>query len=527
MRIRWFCLAILIAGIGIGGCRGKRTSPEQIRAFVEEFEQSTEVLERQEILNSWEFCTQGYSDSLGYYRNLHRRFVSQPSWYLLSKEYLEETQDASLRARLETINRRSARFVVDGAMPLAGIIDSLAATRQHLQPVFEGKPVSAAEVMTVLGTDSSRYRRQEAWQSLMAVGDQMAGSVAFLARQRNRAAGRIGFLSYYDLMLSADGLDKSAYLGWLQEWNRLTMEPYRRGLESLRANLGIEDVRPWDIEYIRNADDRTLAMYYPAEAAMPRLKGTMNGLGINLDDWPIYFSPQVAPDIVHADGVFRVHPPDDIRVVFETGSGPAALKRLFAQAGRALYIMHSLASDNPSLRPPANAYEEGMARLLGGMVTLDDWERKYAAVPDSTLAAMAARRQFVYLYDIRLILVDLLFEYEMYKNPTIDLHQVYRELYERHLLMPYPEDLKGWGAQPAFIDNPVGLQNELIGAGIAAHVYHYLMGRQGAVVDLPVTGEFLLQNFYSPVSNESWEQLLVRVTGEKFNPQYLLELSGL
>lgn len=361
--------------------------------------------------------------------------------------------------------------------------------------------------------------------ALAALGEQTAGGVTQLMKLRNRAAARIGFNSYYDLMLSADGLDKSEYLGWLREWDRLSAEPYRRALDSVARDLGGENLRPWDIDFARG--NLNPVEYYPVEQQVPRLKSTLMGIGFNLDKWPIYFANGAIPAEDPSGGVIKVHIPDDIRVATALAAGPEPLGKLLSQAGRALYAAHINQNDFLLAQPPAPCFEWGMGKMMKGLAALDAWKLKYAAIPEPTIIEAAARRRFMLLHDLRLMLVHLSFEYEMYKNPTNDLHQVYRELFERYMMFPYPEKVKDWAVQLDYIVNPVGMQNRLVGAGIAAQVYHYLMEKNGAVLDQPQTGEFLANSLWRSGGAQTWQDLLLQVTGEKFNPRYLMEYPGL
>lgn len=508
-----------------GGCRHGHVPQEEIRAFIDDYERSAEFLDRQETITRWEYFTTGYSDSMKYYHDLASAFASRASWYTLSQQYSELTEDTTLLTKLELIHRRSARDVIDRSGAVARLMDSLAGAARQFQPVFESKPATVTDVEQILAADSNRFRRQDAWMALAARGEQLAGGITVLVKWRNRAAARIGFNSYYDLMLSADGLDKSEYLGWLREWDRLSAEPYRRALDSVARSLDVRDLRPWDIEFTRNSI--ATPEYYPVDSQMARLKSTLAGIGFDLDKWPVYVSYGTYPAGDPSGGVFPVNIPGDIRVIADSASGPGPLEKLFSQTGRALYAAHIGGKDFLLAYPPAPCFDWGMGIIFGGLTALDAWQLKYAAIPEPTVIETAARRRFIQLHDLRLMVVDLLFEYEMYKNPTSDLHQVYRELFERYMMFPYPENVREWAVRLDYIVNPVGMQNRLVGTAVAAQVYHYLMEKNGAVLDQPSTGEFLAQSLWRPGGVHTWQDVLFQATGEKFNPRYLLEYPGL
>jgi hypothetical protein len=357
------------------------------------------------------------------------------------------------------------------------------------------------------------------------LGEQTAGKITQLTKLRNRAATRIGFNSCYDLMLSADGLDKSEYLGWLREWDQSSAEPYRRALDSVARSLGVESLRPWDIDFA--CGSQIPVEYYPAEQQLPRLKSTLMAIGFNLDKEPIYFVKGMIPAEDPSGGVIKVHIPDDIRVATDVVAGAESLQRLFSQAGRALYASHISQNDFLLAQPCAPCFEWAMGKIVEGLTALDAWKLKYTAIPEPSVVETAACRRFRQLYDLRLALVNLSFEYEMYKNPTNDLHQIYRELFERYMMFPYPENVKAWAAQLGYVINPVGMQNRLVGTAVAAQIYYFLIEKNGAILDQSQTGTFLADSLWRSGAVQPWQELLLQVTGERFNPRYLLEYPGL
>jgi hypothetical protein len=127
---------------------------------------------------------------------------------------------------------------------------------------------------------------------------------------------------------------------------------------------------------------------------------------------------------------------------------------------------------------------------------------------------------------LRLQLVDLMFEYEGYKNPHRDLNELYWGLFERYMLLPRHDDIKPWAATIELIDRPLALHNDLLGRIIAAQTLAYLRRTSGVVVGNAETRSFLVQNYFRFGSRYDWRELLQRGTGESLNPKYLLALPG-
>jgi hypothetical protein len=521
------CAGLVILFLTLNSCRTSQVTRNEIVDFIDDYEKKAEFLSRQSSLSQWQYYTDGRSDSLEYFQNLYATLISDSKRLSLVKKYRTLISDEPYRRKLDVIYRESFRSVIEHKTVIKKTKDSLIAVAKRYNFVFEGKPSTEDRLRQILSTDKDRFRRCEVYKSLTSRGDKLAGGLETLARLRNQAAARLGYNSYYDLMLMADGIEKTEHIDFLNELDRLTSEPYKQALDSLAESLNLDDLQIWDIEYALNYTGFNPDTHYPKDNQLSLMKGTFRGLGFNIGAWPIYFAPKVTTGDDPGSRILPVNVPDDIRIITDIKSGYASLSNLFAQVGRAIYAVHIDKSDFLLAQAPAPCFEIAMARIITNMIDLDSWKKIYAGIPEQQVMEMAARRDFRRLFNLRMNLVHLFFERELYADPYADLTRKYSEIFEKYLMIPCNLGIKPWAARTECIDRPVTIQNNLLAECITAQTYSYLKKKYGSVLDNQHTREFLVQNYYRFGRSEDWQTLLARGTGEKLNPRYILEYCGI
>jgi hypothetical protein len=504
-------------------CGTRHISQNEIVAFIKEFEKKAEYISRQKALYQWEYYTRGRSDSLEYYLAAERSIGNDPQQVSIIKKYLSLTKDEIYHRKLELIYRRCLRMVIDADPQILRVIDSLAGDIRKYRPTFEGQTYTVGQLLQMAVSESDSERRHQLYSASTAGGPGFAEGLAMLARMRNHAVSRLGYNSYYDLMLQADGVDKGDFSDLLEELDRLSSDSYRQALESLKNTRGVNYIRPYDIDYLFRQTDMQAAVYYPANAQASLVESTLGGLGFRLRAWPIYFAPMVASDQSAATKIVARHIPDDIRIPTDIANGRESLERLFSQTGLALYTANIDPQDFLLALPPAPCFEQGMAQVITGLTELSAWHRKYAGMPEPLVLELKMKNDFMRLHELRLALVNILFEQEIYADPFADLQEVYGGLFEKYMMYPLGADYYPWAIDINYISNSVSMQNDLIGGCIAAQTYHYLKEKYDRVLDDQHTREFLVQNIFRFGSRDDWQALLSRGTGERLQAKYYFE----
>ncbi len=510
----------------LAACSTKQTTQKDLGAFVSEYEKKIEYVERSLAQEQWEYFTLGYSDSLAFYHTLYRDLHADQDRLQDIKSVLALADDPALKRRLEIIYGNYLRGVVTANGAVARLVDSLQTISRVRRIVFEGSSTTTAELRSILKHDDNAARRREAYTVLTSPDHELIAGLASLARLRNQVVARFGYNSYFDLMLIADGLDRSDMNDILRQVDEWSRDAYKVMLDSLKNSLGIDSPGPWDIERALYAAEDAAAGYLPATGQMALADATMSGLGIKLGALPIYFADQ---DSSFADPVghsLPIHVPDDIRVPTFLADGLPSVRRLFRQLGEALYLSNIEQDEAILARPSAPCFRYGMADVISHFASMDGWLRKYAGMPEPMVMQVHASRSALRLYHLRLLLVQIMFEKQLYANPSGDITAAYRSLFEQYMMIPavggsIPTDLV-----MGYITDPVQHQNELVGKCVRAQVYRYLRERYGSVLDNERTREFMVHNFYRFGALDNWKTLLQRGTGEPLNVSYLIIDSG-
>ncbi len=519
-RILLYALSVILLS-----CTTRQISQEEIVAFIDDYEKKIEFIERRLAEETWDYATRGMSDSLAFYEELYRRLHADPGRLSSLKSYLTVVDDAALKRKLDLIYRNYMRGVIPADRAIRRLTDSLLAIYGESRIRFEGAFVTADQLREIIRSDPDRERRREACRALAGTDERLTDGLVSLSRMRNQVAARFGYNSFFDFMLVADGLDRPGLEETMSRLDELSGNAYAAALDSLKAALGVEEIRACDVAHALYRSEHRAAAYLPAGGQMKLIEATLMGLGIKLEAMPVYFAEQDVSADVLPGRALPVHVPTDIRVPTLVSDGLPSVRRLFAQVGRAIYFSR-IEQDNPLLaRPPAPCFEDAMAGMISGLVPLDGWARKYAGMPEPVVRELRMARHLLRLHQLRLMLVHVAFEKELYTNQPGSAGGLYRVLFEKYMMMPADAASIPVDVVMDYIAHPVRYQNELIGDCIRAQTYHYLNERYGSVLDNQRTREFLVQNFCRFGALDDWETLVRRGTGEPLTVSYYLESS--
>ncbi len=527
MKRSWIIWIVIgLTAAGLSSCKTRQISRDEIYAFIGDYEKQLDFIDRRLAEEKWTYYTTGEADSLEIYQRAYDKLNADPARLSDIKSYITLVDDPDTQRKLELISRRLMRGVVKADPAVAALADSLGRATATWRHEFRGQMMTADELRNTALTASSRAERREAYTVLSSPGEVLTDGLAALARMRNHIVSRLGYNSYYDLMLTADGLNKTDFFDLLDRLEKLSADGYRSGLDSLKRTLGIDVIHLTDIEYALHQSEVVAAGYVPADRQIQMVEATLAALGTKLLNMPIYFGDRDSTAVEMADPVLAVHVPQDIRVPVKLENGLPSLMRLFDQVGRAVYLARIEQDDVLFARPPAPCFAAGMADIFRGMTVFDGWRLQYAGMPEPLVSRLSSAGEFARLFRLRLMLVDLWFEKELYSNPAPNLADIYGNLIQTYLLVPSgsvppPVDLVA-----DWISEPMHMQNDLVGKCIQMQTYHYLHDKYQSVLDNQHTREFLVQNFFRFGAADDWQELLRRGTGEPLTPAYYLEYYG-
>lgn len=520
-------LAAFLFVLTFAACQTTQIAQDDIIGFVDDYEKKAEYVNRRVSQCLWEYYTENNADSLEYYQELQRRLNYDHQLLSKVKEFRSRISDEDYAHKLDKIYRQGLRNMISKRSEIKHLTDSLIAVFNQNQFSFEGKAINKTTLEDIISTDSDRDRRQAAFRVLNAPGEKVSDGIKRLARLRNQATVSLGYNSFFDLMLIADGLSREEYNNFIQELDQLTAEPYRSVLDSLADLLKVDNIQPWDINFVLGLDADRFDGYFPESNQVALANATLKGLGININNWPIYIASAVTVIKEDVNIYLPVHIPEDVRLVVSPGSGYQSFKEYCGLLGQAVYAVHMDRTNYLNTTPTAPCFGSAMAMIIQRMIDKDVWLRRYAGMPEPEVIKISSSSAIIHLIDLRKALVHVHFEKEIYKNPYADMDQLYATLFEKYMFISPEVENNTWATDIDLIKKPVYLPNLLFAQCIVGQTYNYLEKKYGSIVDNTHTREFMVQNYYRFGGSTDWRILVSRGTGEELNPEYLLKYCGI
>jgi len=418
------------------------------------------------------------------------------------------SKSASLidRRRLEVLRSQSALSQIRESGTVAALRDSL--TGLFLSRGFD--VWMGEKSLTANGAD-----REAQYRSATAVGKQASDLVIRLIEGRNRLARETDFKNYFLCLLETKGFGEEEFVALLSNLKELTDEPYRRAIGGKSA------LHIWELNGLQRDILSKFDFRFPVESHLSWLKASLQRIGFDIDNLPIYFDTEVLANQNPSASAFLIRVPGDIRLVARLNNGAAAFQGLAEAVGGALSAAHYGGREELFGVTIDSAWSFGMQRIVSRLCRQSSWLTSYAGL---SAAAAQQYREALVMYDaieVRLGLVRLRFALEAYRIPPRELNELFWDLCEEYLSVVADDDLAPWAADLSNIEHPLAPMDLLVGDIIAAQTLAFLEREYGSVVDNKNTSSFLVQNYYRFGSRYSWRQLLQRGTDERLNPAYL------
>ncbi len=505
-----------------GVIRSQDNSAVGSDAFISDFSQKLEFLNRHIALEKWKQLTTGRNDSLDTYRQWYAELTGNPKNPDAVAGLQKTEKDRHTLRQLELLNRLVLFSVVDNTPEIAHHLDSMKRAIGNPTFSFEGNTVDRPSLEEIIASNTNRQRRHEAYLSLYSKSSANAEAIQLLARMRNKEAAVYGYKSYYSMMLAANGLNEDILNSLIEEINDLTAGPYQKTIDSLKRVLNVNKLNVWDIDYAFRRTRSRSAGYFTSDKHLRLAKATYAGMGIKLDALPVYITE---PDVgVERSGtsLIGVAVPNDFRIPVTARGNKDGFLEFMTAIGEALYGYNMDKAEYLYQKPPAPVLNSAVYWLVTDIVENDNWNRKYAGMPEPLVLAMRTQNRFLKLYRIRKALAMIAFEQALYKDPFSDLNSKYAAYLDKYLGIGSQPDKSPWADEYDLVRNPAKSANELIGFAIGSQLSAYLEGKYGDILDNQRTREFLVHNIFRFGAREEWQLLIERATGEAVSAKYLI-----
>lgn len=385
---------------------------------------------------------------------------------------------------------------------------------------FEGKEISRAELNRIVRTDPDQEKRRRAWEAFGSLSQANERDLLRLLHMRNEKVSPVRKQLDYGIFSL---MTQSINAGWLEnlitKLEEQTREPYRQFVHSVKEDLGIKILRPWDIQYAMHQIASLPDEYFPQDRALPSLFEFLTAIGFRVKKLPIRITEGDSPYDVF--GV-TIEIPKRVKLLVGPGHGHRYYSQLFHEYGRGLYAVH-IQTEQPIFKgyewvlgATSSAYTEGMAEVMAEFVRDPLWLKTYTNLPEERIELYTGTRSQLELYSIRSTMSTISFELQAYKNVDQNLDFLQRETDEKFLLVDIPDDTPSrWASMTSLVSYPVNYQNYLLAAVVAAQVHQALKEQFGdQFVKSPEVGPWLIENLYAPGESIPWRERIRNATGK-------------
>lgn len=522
--LKWLCGIWLICSlISLNSCQTEQITEAEAKDFVDNFESRAEFINRNMSICTWNKEMGKDSDSLDYYLNAWNDFLGDKSLSKKLKKYSSILTDKSDLRKIQLISHKVIHKAINSDRTSSFLSDSLMKDFGGISYIFEGQTATCDFLHTILLNESNRFRREEAFQAIYEAGKHLSDPVIRLIRYRNQAVEKLGYSSYYDLLLTVNEIDKTELQNIIEDLDRITAEPYFELVDSLENSLGLEKLSGWDIDYAFRNTLRVRDSYFPASSHLSLIRNTLYGLGFNLDGMPIYLKRFTGE---YSDSKFKLLPvtvPDDIRILYAESDGFDELTNLFSNLSLGIYNSNIYQTDYLYSSAASDCFKNAIGTLFSGYLCKEGWLRKYPGLPEPAVMEMTNYLKFKKLYSIRKMILDAKFEQAIYQNPYADINRIYEDLSDEILKMQIHPHISPWAVNQRLVSDPVSIPEIIIGECIAAQIGSYLKEKYGTVLDNEHTREYMVQNIFRFGARDNWQVLLERSTDNKLDVKYFAD----
>jgi peptidyl-dipeptidase A len=470
----------------------------------------------------WRELTGLGADSVEFFADLRRELTSDARIYGVLKDARTHLTDELDQRRLELVLPDLVRAHVDAQDITVGVADSLRAFYGTEWCRVDGRLTSLSDAARTVAVGRRRSDREAAYRGLTGLGEQMAGQVGRLIRLRNQVARRLGYNDYLSLYARANRLDLNVYVYLIEQVDSLTRPAYRRLLTELRSGFGGDDFQVWDFA---NRFANTLSeadQYFPVDSQLTYARRAFEALGFPLADLPIYLRLAESQATTADLNLLYLQVPHDIRLAGRLAPGFDSYCFLMEALSKGV---HATAVDQSDFLL-AGQWDEGWsfatASVFRRLCLSKARMGECAAMPSGTIERFQTARRAVDLLDLRLLLVDAMFEYEAYRSTAGDLNEVYWDLFEQYVEFPAHRDLQPWAGKSELTLKPLAFFRRLEGKAAGAQTWKYLKEHYASTESAEM-GSFLRHNYFRFGARYDWPDLVERATGQPSSAAFIAE----
>lgn len=522
---------------------------ENLQSFLQYFNEQAQALHKDVTEASWMAQTTGDAKWATTLSEVSTKY----SLLYASKEKFEQAQQYLAAAEGNEVEMRQLQLLVNvmkGKQLPEELIADLSKRSSELNllfntyiPEIDGRKYSANDIRNVLSNSKDNILREKVWKASKEVGQIVEQDLLALIKKRNEAARLLGYDNHHQMGFALQELDREEVFALFNELIEQSDVAYRAMKTELDARLAkqfgisVEEIRPWHYidPFFQEApptEQTNLDRFYKGKDLVQLTTDTFASMGIEIDD--LYAKSDLFPREKKNPTAFctDIDREGDVRVLCNLTEDAYWMETNLHEFGHAAYFKYIDYNLPFLLRTPSHTLTtESIAMLFGRMGKDPRWLKRFLQLDEETINALtpelAKFQQAQMLIQARWMITFVFFEKELYENPDQDLNTLWWKIVSEVQLVTPPENRNrpDWAAKIHFTLAPVYYQNYLLGELMAAQLLRHIETKISSDVFTKDAGLMLMEEFFKPGSLYNWNEKIRRVTGEKLNPAYFIEIN--
>jgi hypothetical protein len=511
--------------LALGGPPPRVRTEAELRAFLDELEAQELVLWEASTIEGyyqWKGETRHFAGPVG---RLFTDLVSRRDYAAVIDRWQGRVKDSTLARRLFLHHRDFLTARADPRLPIA-LVDLQTAIQDTVTQFrfdVRGMKLTLTALTGLIDSSADRSLREDAFRARPQVAAHTETPIVRALSLIDSIGRQQGFANGAASGLANSSLEPRQVLQDLDTFEQATRPAYLAILAQVKADLRIDRVEPWDIDYWLHQQEKLAGSNaWPKEKGLERLRDLMRGIGFAVDSLPIDIKIW---DVPTGGITFPVRPPFEARLLSNPFDGSQFYSVLFHEYGHAVNFT-LMRPDLPVVffRGDETPLGEGLAETLGYYATDRHWLERAAGVSAADadrLERVGVMQQLLWLR--RTIALNAYAEISQYLNRRANLDSLYAATYHRYIGVDLPPG-HWFATRDMFATGPLYFQSYLYANMIAAQLRE-AMRREFGVEDLtaePRVAGWLTTHFYASGASVPWPEKIRRATGRPLSSDALV-----
>lgn len=392
-------------------------------------------------------------------------------------------------------------------------------------PKINGQEVNKTEITKILQTETDPDIRKKAYDAKIKGGDLIAYDLTEFVKMRNDYAKTKGYNNFFEYKLKEDYEVESEFLdGLIDEvysksiWKIRQIQDKKQ--KELKEIFGVESLEPYHYGLLTDISKDVNEVLKDKDITLIS-KNIYNNMGYDVDQ--MIKEGKLTLDLYPRKGknthgfCFGVEAGKDSRILANLTNNIISLDTLNHEMGHCVYDLGiSTKLTFLDRRASSPAVTEAVAMMMGDIIKREDVLKDI--LPPNVLSDFKNLfvEDEVSFVSKSLLIIE--FERDLYKNPDVDLAELWNNLSEK-FLNRVGNNNNEWATIPHYLSHPAYYQNYFRANLMKAQVYNHLKSVLGNITENSCSAEYLDKNLFKFGASVEEYDLIKQLTGKEFSAQ--------